>query len=687
MAQTHVAVVGGGLAGLSSAMKLVELGMNVDIFSMVPVKRSHSVCAQGGINGAVNTKGEGDHPDIHFYDTIKGGDFLAHQAFAKDMCFNAPAIIYLLDRMGVQFNRTNEGLLDFRRFGGTMHHRTAFAGATTGQQLLYALDEQVRRGEVEGRVTKYEFWEFLDVVLDDTGVCRGLVACNMHTMETRAFRADAVVIATGGPGLVFGRSTNSMINTGSAAAAVYRRGVKYANGEFIQIHPSAIPGDDKLRLMSESARGEGGRVWVKGDPSKTYHNIVTGKNYPAISKNVTLTREHVEDWENAPNDKDGRFYFLEDNFPKFLNLVPRDVGARWLHYVCFELGMGVGGKHEVYLDVRPDVVNAGPMMQGKTPLTHETLEQKLGGILEIYSKFVGEDPHEVPMRIFPAVHYSMGGLWVDFEATANDMLDRHSPRTHSTNIKGLYAIGECDYQYHGANRLGANSLLSCIFSGIASAEPIKTWVDHLPRTAAECDSKMYDEELAKYKARFDGFLGMNGPENPYKLHVELGDLMTKNVTVVRKNPDLEKTLGQIDELRERSKQINILDSGRRTNQALLFAHQLEGLFDLAKLITRGALMRDECRGSHHKDEFVIPQPPTFQPAEFKEWTHMREDKASDEQIKAKFPPDHLEYMKKFQEQNDKWLKTTIATYKNGDAEITYEDIDLSSIKPVPRKYD
>src|SRR2546422_11391263 len=228
MAERYI-VVGGGLAGLMTVIKLAEAGKHVDVFSIVPVKRSHSVCAQGGINGAVNTKGEGDHPDIHVKDTLKGGDFLAEQPPVKGMCYAAPQIIYLLDRMGVPFNRTSEGLLDFRRFGGTLHHRTAFAGASTGQQLLYALDEQVRRYEHDGLVRKYEYWEYLSFIKDEQGACRGIVALDLRTMEIEAFPADAVIIATGGPGLIFGKSTNSMVCTGSAVSACYQQCAKDAN--------------------------------------------------------------------------------------------------------------------------------------------------------------------------------------------------------------------------------------------------------------------------------------------------------------------------------------------------------------------------------------------------------------------------------------------------------------------------
>src|SRR5579883_3411154 len=245
----RVIVVGGGLAGLMTVLKLCEEGVPVDLFSLVPVKRSHSVCAQGGINASVNTKGEGDSPRVHLEETVYGGDFLANQPPVKAMCDAAPSIVYMLDRMGVPFNRTPEGLLDFRRFGGTLYHRTAFAGATTGQQLLYALDEQVRRYESEGKVKKYEHWEFLSAVLDSNGVCRGICAMDLRTMEIHTFPADAIIICTGGIGAIFGKSTNSVVCTGSAQSALYQQGCYYANGEFIQVHPTAIPGEDKLRLM------------------------------------------------------------------------------------------------------------------------------------------------------------------------------------------------------------------------------------------------------------------------------------------------------------------------------------------------------------------------------------------------------------------------------------------------------
>src|SRR5437879_2995141 len=351
-----IIVVGGGLAGLAAVIKIAEMGGHVDLFSIVPVKRSHSVCAQGGINAAKNLKGEGDSTWQHFDDTIYGGDFLANQPPVKAMCDAAPGIIDLLDRMGVPFNRTPEGLLDFRRFGGTLYNRTAFAGASTGQQLLYALDEQVRRYEADGLVRKFEYWEYLAFVRDDSGACRGIVAMDLRTMEIQAFAADAVCLCTGGPGIVYGRSTNSTINTGSANGRSYMDGAIYANAEFVQVHPTAIPGEDKHRLMSESARGEGGRIWVpknKGDKR-------LGKDIP----------------ENE------RWYFLEEKYPKFKNLVPRDVATREIYIVARDLGMGVSGEDAVYLDI--------------SHIPAATLDRKLGGLMEIYEQVQAVDPRHEP---------------------------------------------------------------------------------------------------------------------------------------------------------------------------------------------------------------------------------------------------------------------------------------------------
>ena len=582
-----IAIVGGGLAGLAAAMRIAEAGHEVDLISVVPVKRSHSVCAQGGINGAVNTKGEGDSPFIHFDDTVYGGDFLANQVPVKKMCDMAPQIIYLFDRMGVPFSRTHEGLLDFRRFGGTLHHRTAFAGASTGQQLLYALDEQVRSWEVDGKVNKYEGWEMLSLVLDDHQVCRGLVAMNLQSLELKTFYADAVIMATGGPGLIFGKSTNSMTCTGSATSACYQQGAKYANGEFIQVHPTSIPGEDKLRLMSESARGEGGRVWVpKADGD-------------------------VRPPQDIPQDE--RWYFLEERYPAYGNLVPRDVATREIFQVCLE-GHGVGGENQVYLDL--------------THIPAATLTERLGAILEIYEMFVGDDPRYVPMRIFPGVHYSMGGLWVDYE--------------QRTNIPGLFAAGECDYSIHGANRLGANSLLSCVYGGFAAAPSAIEYAKNVERGSTETNG-IHEAELRRQQEINDSVVKSSGGENQYKLHEELGKVMTDNVTVVRYNDRLKATDDKIRELQERYQKISINDSNLWATQAVPHARQLKNMLELARVITLGALNRNESRGAHYKPDF-----PTRNDEEF--------------------------------------LKTTIAEYTAEGPTLSYEPVDISLLEPRERNY-
>ena len=591
MRKPKIIVVGGGLAGLMATIKAAEAGISVDLFSIVPVKRSHSVCAQGGINAAKNQKGEGDTTDKHFDDTIYGGDFLANQPLVKRMCEAAPGIIDLLDRMGVMFNRTPEGLLDYRRFGGTLYHRTAFAGATTGQQLLYALDEQVRRHEAEGRVKKCEGWTFLSAVMDGAHVCRGICAMDLRTMEVKTFPADAAIFATGGIGAIFGRSTNSVVCTGSAQAALFQQGVDYANGEFIQVHPTAIPGEDKLRLMSESARGEGGRVWVPRKPKE---------NRPP---------------RNIP--KSDRFYFLEEWYPKYGNLVPRDIATRAIHRIVYQEKLGLDGQAAVYLDV--------------TEIPRETLNRKLEGILEIYEKFLGVDPREEPMKVFPGMHYTMGGIWVNGEDQA-------------TNVPGIYAAGECEYQYHGANRLGANSLVSCIFGGGLAGTAAVKHVNNLEKGAEATAQAVYESERKRQEEKNQKLIRRDGSENPITIWRELGDLMTEHVTVTRLNKNLQAADAKIHSMLERYSRINLSDRTKWSNQTLNFARELENMLILARVITLGALARNESRGAHYKPEFPDRDDPN-------------------------------------------WLKTTRAKWVNCDIQLTYEPVDISLIKPRARRYD
>ena len=629
MAKKRVMVVGGGLAGLAAAMKLAEIGIDVDIMSLTPVKRSHSVCAQGGINSCNDqTRQLGDSEWKHFDDTIYGGDFLQHQPPVKEMSDWAPRIIELMDRLGVTFNRTQEGFLDRRRFGGTLYKRTAFAGATTGQQLLYALDEQVRRWEAEGRIRKFEFWDFLAPVIDESGVCRGCVAQDLSSMEIRSFPADALVVATGGCGLIYGRSTMSMACSGSAVSRCFQAGARYGNGEFVQVHPTAIPGADKLRLMSESARGEGGRVWVP----KTPHDPRDPRSIPESE----------------------RYYFLEERYPEYGNLVPRDIATREIFDICVNEGLSVETERQcVYLDL--------------THIDRGELDRKLAGILEIYEKFQGVDPRDVPMKIFPAVHYTMGGLWVDYERTAEGGLQPGSPTNQTTNISGLYAIGECDYQYHGANRLGANSLLSCIFSGLFVAPGLQTLLESTSGSAADQPRSLYENALQKEQQRHDELLSRSGTsENPYLIHQQLGDVMTRAATVVRRNQQLSDAYDTVCELAERADQCSLSDTGNWTNQNVVFTKALVDMFPIAKTILKGALQRDECRGAHFKPDFarggIESTDPESRRREAEQWCD------------------------RFEENNRKWLKSTVATWQGDSLKLEYEEVDTSLIPPRPRLY-
>jgi succinate dehydrogenase / fumarate reductase flavoprotein subunit len=394
-------------------------------------------------------------------------------------------------------------------------------------------------------------------------------------MEVQAFPAAAVMLATGGPGIVFGKSTNSQVNTGSAAAAAYQQGTYYANGEFIQVHPTAIPGPDKLRLISESIRGEGGRVWVPRD----------GKPW----------------------------YFLEEWYPAYGNLVPRDIATRAIFKVVFELGLGIEGQPMVYLDVS----HLDPVM----------LQRKVEGVLEIYEKFMGEDPKKVPMKIFPGMHYSMGGLWVDYD--------------QMTNVPGLFAAGEVDYQFHGANRLGANSLLSCLYSGQVAGPAMVRWAKAQQGDGVD---GLGEREARRQAETYARIMKLDGGENVYALAREMGEWMTANVTVVRDNKKLRQTDDKLRELKDRWGRVGLSDRGRWANHEVSFVKQLWNMLELARVITLGALRRDESRGAHYKPEF--PE---------------RDD--------------------------ERWLKTTKARWSSDGPELTYEPVDVSLIPPRPRKYD
>jgi succinate dehydrogenase / fumarate reductase flavoprotein subunit len=635
MAKHRVIVVGGGLAGLSASVRIAEAGLAVDLFSLVPVKRSHSVCAQGGINACNEVARQQGYSEYeHFDETIYGGDYLADQHPVLEMANWAPRIIDLLDRMGVPFNRTNEGNRDLRLFGGSLFKRTHFAGATTGQQLLYALDEQTRRYEAEGTVTKYEYWEMLRPIIED-GRCVGIVAQDMRTLQIRAFRADAVVMASGGCGLVFGKSTNSVICTGAAAARCFKHGAWYGNPEMIQVHPTAIPGADKLRLMSESARGEGGRVWVprrKGD---------------------TRPPAQIPDAE--------RYYFLEERYPAYGNIVPRDIATREIFSVCVNDGMGVDGQNQVYLD-----------------LTHKDpdyLTRKLGGILEIYEKFVGDDPRKVPMKIFPAVHYSMGGLWTTFTKGSYNPaspMPKHKSGARTpinqeigqgmqpgainnamTNVPGLYAFGEVNFAYHGANRLGANALLSCLFDGlfcgvgvvnyVRNDAPSKQPAEAMPAAAFDAGVQAEESTVRAFMNAVDPAANRDPLVNPYVIGKELGEEMTAACTVVRSEGRLTQCLAKIDELKDRFSRVRLSDSASWTNQSMGYARAVGDMLLLAEAIAQGAKQRRESRGAHYRTDYP------------------ERDDAN-------------------------YMKSTIAACNGASCSVRFEPIDASLVAPTARTY-
>ncbi len=597
---TKIIVVGGGLAGAMAAIKIAEKGIDVDLVALLPVKRAHSVCAQGGINAALDTLGEGDSIWEHFDDTIYGGDFLANQELPLQMVKMAPSIITMYDRMGVPFTRTKEGRLDARRFGGTKKRRTFFSGASTGQQLEYALDEQLRRLEAGGifgygKLTKYEYFDFQSVVMDDNQIMRGIVVMNLRNMKLNVMKADAVILATGGPGMIWGKSTNSIENHGTGAGAVLAQGGHYANGEFIQIHPTAVPGKDKLRLMSESARGEGGRVWVPRD------------------KNEKREGQDVPEAE--------RFYFLEEWFPAYGNLVPRDIAAQSIYKICVTMGMGINGERKVYLD----------LTEKATGIPEKRLRYRLGAIVEIYEKFTGVDPAKKPMVIYPGVHYSMGGLWID--------------DNHMTALPGVFAAGEADYQYHGANRLGANSLLSATWAGLYSGPKAVEYVEKLTSHYTETPQAVYDKELKRIEERYDGYKKSDGDENVFQIFDEMGEIMSLYVHISRNEEGLQKAQADLIALQDRYKKIGLNDKKYSNyNLELQMSYHLGLMLNMARVITKGAQERKESRGAHMRTDYT--------------------------------------------ERNDeKYLKTTKGSLdKNGDPVIEYEEVNVTYLKPRLRNY-
>ncbi len=553
-----VIVVGTGLAGAAAAASMGAMGYQVDCFCFQDSpRRAHSIAAQGGINASKNYRNDGDSTWRLFTDTVKGGDYRARESNVYRLAELSTAIIDQAVSQGVPFAREYGGKLANRSFGGVLVERTFYCRGETGQQLLLGCYQALAEQIAKKKVTMYPRTELMDVVVVD-GVARGIVVRNLETGELKSFAADAVVLATGGYGNVFYLSTNAKTCNVTAAFRAYKRGAGFANPCFTQIHPTSIPnsGDyqSKLTLMSESLRNDG-RIWVPRD------------------KNETRAPSEIP-------EKD-RYYYLEERYPAFGNLVPRDVAARNAKDVC-DQGLGVGPTgYGVFLDFR-DAIRA----QGES-----VVMGKYANLFEMYERITDEDPMKTPMRIYPAVHYTMGGLWVDYNLM--------------TNIPGLYAIGEANFADHGANRLGASSLMQCLADGYFVI-PV-TIGDYLAKHGTAGRLKPDDQAFKQTEKEVnDGIhrlMSINGKRTVMDFHRELGKIMWDNCGISRSQKSLEEGLRSIPALREEFyKDVNVPGSADNLNQGLENAGRLADFLEFGELMCQDALLRDESCGCHFREE-------------------------------------------------------------------------------------
>lgn len=555
----EVIVVGTGLAGGAAAASMAELGYKVKSFCIQDsARRAHSIAAQGGINAAKNYPNDGDSIWRLFYDTIKGGDYRSREANVYRLAEVANEIIDQAVAQGVPFAREYSGLLDNRSFGGAQVSRTFYARGQTGQQLLLGAYQAMMRQVYEGNVEYFPRHEMLDVVVID-GKARGIISRDLVTGELMRFEADAVVLATGGYGNVFYLSTNAKNSNVTAAWRAHRRGALFANPCFVQVHPTCIPvsGDyqSKLTLMSESLRNDG-RVWVPREKGDKRH----------------------------PNDipEEERYYYLEERYPSFGNLVPRDVASRNAKMVCDE-GLGVGETGlAVYLDFRDAIKRDGL----------ESIKARYGNLFDMYENIAGENPYKQPMRIFPAVHYTMGGLWVDYNLM--------------TNIPGLFATGEANFSDHGANRLGASALMQGLSDGyfVLPATIGNYLADEKPGTRYGTDHEAFVQVEKEAQEQIDRLLNVNGKRTIIDFHRTLGKIVWDKIGISRNKEDLESAIKEIQELREEFwKDVYVPGEKNNYNKYLEFAGRVADFFELAELMAKDALDREESCGCHLRDEY------------------------------------------------------------------------------------
>lgn len=553
----NVIVVGTGLAGASAAASLGELGYNVQSFTILDSpRRSHSIAAQGGINAAKNYKNDGDSIHRLFYDTVKGGDYRAREANVHRLAEASNQIIDHCVAQGVPFAREYGGMLDNRSFGGAQVSRTFYARGQTGQQLLLGAYSALMRQVDSGQVKLFTRREMLDLVVVD-GKARGVIMRNLVTGEIEKYAADAVLLATGGYGNVYFLSTNAMNSNVSASWRCAKRGAYFANPCYVQIHPTCIPvnGEDqsKLTLMSESLRNDG-RVWVpakKGDKRQP-HEIPEAE----------------------------RDYFLERKYPSFGNLVPRDVGARNAKFACDE-GKGVGATGlAVYLDFADAIKRLG----------EDVVRDRYGNLFDMYAKITGDNPYKTPMKIFPAVHYTMGGLWVDYNL--------------QSNIPGLHVLGEANFSDHGANRLGASALMQGLADGyFVIPYTLANYLASTPQTKVTTDHEAFKEAASASQKRIDDLLKAKGSRTVLDFHRSLGKIMWDKVGISRTEAGLKEGIVAIRKLREEFwKDVRVMGEANNMNKNLEHALRTADYMEFAELLAMDALHRKESCGGHFREE-------------------------------------------------------------------------------------
>ena len=560
-----IIIVGTGLGGASAAASLGELGYNVKVFCIQDSpRRAHSIAAQGGINAAKNYQNDNDSVYRLFYDTIKGGDYRAREANVYRLAEVSNLIIDQCVAQGVPFAREYGGLLANRSFGGAQVSRTFYARGQTGQQLLLGAYAALNKEIAAGSVKSYPRHEMLDIVIEN-GEARGIIARNLITGEIERHGAHAVVLATGGYGNVFFLSTNAMASNGSAAFQCYRKGAGFANPCFTQIHPTCIPvhGDQqsKLTLMSESLRNDG-RIWV-----------------PKKMEDVKAIRSGAKKPSDIPEED--RDYYLERRYPAFGNLVPRDVASRAAKERC-DAGYGVNETGlAVFLDFKTAIERLGK----------EVIKQRYGNLFDMYEEITDVNPYEQPMQIFPAVHYTMGGIWVDYNLM--------------TTIPGLYAIGEANFSDHGANRLGASALMQGLADGyFVLPYTIGDYLSHkIQASKVDTNTKAFEDAEKGVKERIAKIMAINGKQSVDDIHKKLGHIMWENVGMARTKESLTKAITEIQALRKEFwKDVKVVGTPDSFNVELEKALRLADFLELGELMARDALHREESCGGHFRSE-------------------------------------------------------------------------------------